>query len=189
LSGFVATCATSITQRLYHALKNYQQVFCAFVFDADSRCASGRGDRRVEFIHGCVAELDSALRARGGGLIVRHARAREAIPALAQRLGVDAVLANRDYEPAAIARDSDVAERLRLLGIGFADFKDQVIFEKSESADPGRLAVLGVHPLQADLAEDAHRLSSQAYPVDKYASPSGAAPRGRAGAGSGRAGV
>jgi deoxyribodipyrimidine photo-lyase len=41
-------------------------------------------------------------------------------------------LANRDYEPAAIARDSDVAERLRVLGIGFADFKDQVIFEKSE---------------------------------------------------------
>jgi hypothetical protein len=29
------------------------------------------------------------------------------------------VLANRDYEPQAIARDADVAERLRVLGIGF----------------------------------------------------------------------
>jgi deoxyribodipyrimidine photo-lyase len=71
---------------LYHALKNYQRVFCAFVFDGEILDALPRRcDRRVEFILGCVAELDSALHARGGGLIVRHARARDAIPALADR--------------------------------------------------------------------------------------------------------
>ena len=114
---------------LYHALKRFPQVFCVFVFDSEILDAlPRRADRRVEFIHASVVELDAALRARGGGLIVRHGPARDVIPALAASLGVTAVLANGDYEPAAIARDDDVAERLRLQGVGFETFKDQVIF-------------------------------------------------------------
>ena len=164
---------------LYHALKNYQQVFCAFVFDADILDAlPRRGDRRVEFIHGCVAELDSALRARGGGLIVRHARAREAIPTLAQGLGVDAVLANRDYEPAAQARDSDVAERLRLLGIGFADFKDQVIFEKAEILTQGGGPFSVFTPYKRAWLKTLTDFHLKSYPVDKYASRLAPPPEG-----------
>ena len=117
---------------LYHALKTHRRVFCAFVFDSEILDAlPSRADRRVEFIHASVVELDAALRARGGGLIVRHGPARDVIPALAAALQVNAVFANRDYEPQAIARDADVAERLRVLGSGFSDFKDQVVFEKS----------------------------------------------------------
>ena len=155
---------------LYHALKNYQRVFCAFVFDSEILDAlPGRCDRRVEFILGCVAELDSALRARGGGLIVRHARARDAIPALAERLGVEAVLANRDYEPAAIARDGDVAERLRLLGITFADFKDQVIFEKSEVLTQGASPFSVFTPYKRAWLKTLTDFHLKAYPVHKYA--------------------
>ncbi len=70
--------------------------------------------------------------AGGGGLIVRHGRAEDEIPRLAAALGVDKVFANRDYEPDAIVRDSRVAQVLAEDGIGYEDFKDQVIFERDE---------------------------------------------------------
>lgn len=115
------------------ALAEARQVFCAFVFDTDILDAlPSRCDRRVDFIHRSLSELDAALRARGGGLIVRHGRATEQIPALARELGVTAVYANRDYEPSAKARDKQVAERLMGDGIAFQSSKDQAIFDGDE---------------------------------------------------------
>ena len=61
-----------------------------------------------------LLELDAALHARGGGLIVRHGKASEEIPRLARRLGAVAVYANRDYEPAAIANAARRQPRLGL---------------------------------------------------------------------------
>lgn len=125
---------------LYHALREHERVHCVFVFDTEILDAlPGRRDRRVAFIHHALQELDRGLnglsRASGGigaGLIVRHGPARRCIPELAQALGVNAVYANRDYEPAARARDRDVATALAAQGVRFADFKDQVVFEKDE---------------------------------------------------------
>jgi deoxyribodipyrimidine photo-lyase len=115
------------------ALDSHNAVHCAFVFDTEILDAlASRADRRVTFIWDCVRELKSALEARGGGLHVLHGRAREEIPRLARRLGVAAVYANRDYEPGAVARDADVAAKLRDTGIGFRTCKDQVIFELDE---------------------------------------------------------
>lgn len=115
------------------ALANAQQVFCAFVFDTEILDAlPSKHDRRVHFIHESLLELDSALRAKGGGLIVRHGRAAEEIPSLARQIGVSAVYANRDYEPAAKARDQLIAEMLRSSGIAFHDLKDQAIFDHNE---------------------------------------------------------
>ncbi len=118
---------------LYHALKDAKEVWCVFVFDREILdLLPSRRDRRVEFIWHSVQELDAALRKSGGGLIVRHAKARDALPALAAELKVDAVFTNQDYEPAAIARDEQVADALKTLGIAFHSFKDTVIFEKDE---------------------------------------------------------
>src|SRR5574343_507227 len=115
------------------ALAAAETVYCAFVFDTEILdTLPSRQDRRVHFIRDSLVELDAALRARGGGLIVRHGRAREEIPALARQLGVSAVFANRDYEPAAKVRDATVAEALREIGIAFIASKDQAIFEGNE---------------------------------------------------------
>ncbi len=107
-------------------------VHCAFVFDREILDGLPRRDRRVEFIWESVAELKAALETRGGGLRVLHGRAREEIPRLARELGVQAVYANRDYEPAAIARDAAVARALEPDGIAFHTRKDQVVFEHGE---------------------------------------------------------
>ena len=118
---------------LARALEGGGPVYCAFVFDREILdVLPSREDRRVEFIAGSVRELDARLRARGGGLIVRHAFAREAIPALARELGVAAGHANRDYEPAAIARDDAVATSLAGTGIAYVSHKDHVVFERDE---------------------------------------------------------
>ena len=122
---------------LHHALLEHERVFCVFVFDATLLADLPRRDRRVEFIWHAVCELDRLLRERGGALIVVQGDPLTEIPALAQRLGVAAVYANRDYEPQAVARDTAVSEALAQAEIAFADFKDQVIFEKSEVMTQG----------------------------------------------------
>jgi deoxyribodipyrimidine photo-lyase len=112
------------------ALAGAKQVYCAFVFDTEILDGlPGRRDRRVDFIRQSLLELDVALRARGGGLIVRHGRATDEIPGLARTLGVSAVYANRDYEPSAKRRDALVRQALKADGMDFHDFKDQAIFD------------------------------------------------------------
>ncbi len=117
---------------LHHALISSNAVHCVFIYDSAILDALPRADRRVEFIHACLAELDHDLRQMGGSLLVRHANAVDAIPQLAAELKADAVFVNGDYEPQAIARDGAVAAALEKDGRRLLSYKDQVIFEKSD---------------------------------------------------------
>jgi deoxyribodipyrimidine photo-lyase len=122
---------------LHHALRSSERphagrVYCVFVFDTDILAGLPRDDRRVQFIHASLSELDARLRAWGAYLIVRHGRAADEIVRLASELDVESVFANHDIEPQAIARDRDVQQRLRDAGRSLQTFKDQVIFEKDE---------------------------------------------------------
>ncbi len=154
---------------LHHALKAHAKVFCAFVFDTEILDAlPGKVDRRVEFIWHSAKELDDALRKHGGALFVVHGQARVEIPRLAAQLKVQAVYANHDYEPAAVARDQSVAEILAQSRIDFFSFKDQVIFEKDEVlTQAGRPYTVFTPYKNAWLKKlDAYFLKS--YPVEKY---------------------
>ncbi|MFL6718311.1 MAG: deoxyribodipyrimidine photo-lyase, partial [Burkholderiaceae bacterium] len=121
---------------LHEALSLSGTVHCVFIFDREIldplQGQRNKADRRVDFIHRSLAELDAELRMHGGGLIVRHAHASTEIPRLAAQLGVEAVFSNEDYEPAAVARDATVAGALMAEGRRLILCKDQVIFEKSE---------------------------------------------------------
>lgn len=122
---------------LHHALAQSRQVYCVFVFDRTILAPLPRHDRRVEFIHASLCELDGELRAMGGRLIVLHDHPETAIPRLAAELGAEAVFANRDYEPQAVQRDRTVAAALEKDGRTFHAFKDQVIFERDEILTKG----------------------------------------------------
>ena len=121
---------------LHLALSQCRQVHCVFVFDTDILNALPRRDRRVEFIRESLLQLDDQLRSLSGqpaaGLIVHHAIARDAIPALAALLQAQAVFAARDYEPQALARDAQVGKALAQTGRTFITCKDQVVFEGRE---------------------------------------------------------
>jgi deoxyribodipyrimidine photo-lyase len=117
---------------LYHALRACRQLLCVFVFDRAILDALPPADRRVEFIRESLVELEADLRTLGGGLIVRHAVAEDEIAALARTLEVQAVFANRDDEPAALARDAKLLGALANGGISFHTYKDQAVFERDE---------------------------------------------------------
>lgn len=129
---------------LTRALKDADRVYAAFCFDRDILDAlADRADRRVEFIHQSVTEVDVALRRRRAGLIIRHGRARDELPRLAAELKADAVYASHDEEPRCLARDRAVASALDADGRALRTFKDHVIFEKDEvvsrSGEPFRV--------------------------------------------------
>ena len=50
---------------LHHALKLCREVWCVFVFDTGILDPLPRADRRVEFIHDSLVDLDAQLRALG----------------------------------------------------------------------------------------------------------------------------
>ncbi|MEY4713121.1 MAG: hypothetical protein RIS88_2571 [Pseudomonadota bacterium] len=126
---------------LHRALRACRQVHAVFVFDRAILDPLPRRDRRVEFIRESLVQLDEALRVLAGrpgaGLIVRHAVAQDEIPRLARELGVQAVFANHDYEPQAVARDAAVRGALADAGIALHTTKDQVVFERTELLTQG----------------------------------------------------
>jgi deoxyribodipyrimidine photo-lyase len=155
---------------LHAALKAAERVHCVFVYDTDilDRLPACN-DRRVEFIVQSVAELQQALAVHGGGLITLHGAAREEIPRLARTLGVQAVYANHDYEPAAVARDAEVERSLADAGIGFLTRKDQVIFEKNEVLTQGGAPYSVFTPYKNAWLKKLEPFFLKAYPVEAYA--------------------
>jgi deoxyribodipyrimidine photo-lyase len=120
---------------LARALEACASVHAVFVFDRAILDGLPPTDRRLAFIHASVAEVDEALRRLGGpatGLVALHADAAEAVPELARALGVQAVFANHDDDPAADARDALVRRRLAASRIALHTFKDHVVFERRE---------------------------------------------------------
>ena len=124
---------------LHHALRAARQVWCVFVFDRDILDPLPARDRRVEFIHDSLTELDRDLAElgvknghSGVRLIVGHGRAVDLIPALALDLRAQAVYANHDDEPVALARDDEVRTTLAGSGVALHTSKDHVIVERSE---------------------------------------------------------
>ena len=118
------------------ALRCCAQVHCVFIFDRQILEGLPHADRRVEFIHSSLLELDDTLRKLSGhhtgGLIVLHDWASEALPKLALDLHAQAVFCAQDYEPVAQDRDAKVAQSLQRHGIALTKVKDHVIFEKDE---------------------------------------------------------
>lgn len=154
---------------LYHALRSAERVYCVFVFDREILDAlPSKADRRVEFIHGSLEELAAKLEVSGGGLLVLHDHARTCIPSLAARLGVDAVFANRDYEPEAMARDASVSEALTAAGRHMHLYKDQVIFEKNEVLTQERRPYTVFTPYKNAWLKKVDDFFVKAYPVENY---------------------
>jgi len=122
---------------LYHALKLAQKlelkVLPIFIFDKmilDK--LEDKADRRVDFIHQTITELQSTLTEKGKTLWVHHGTPVEAFELLKKQYQIHSVFTNQDYEPYGIQRDAQITAQLTKDNIEFHPYKDQVIFEKSE---------------------------------------------------------
>jgi deoxyribodipyrimidine photo-lyase len=172
---------------LYHALRGARQVWCAFVFDPDILDALPRSDRRVEFIRDSLVGLHAQLRALaashgvdGGGLVALHERAVQAIPALAGRLAVQAVYANHDDEPAAMARDARVRGALADIGVALHTAKDHLVFERDEILTAAGTPFEVFTPYKRAWLAKLDAFYVKAYPVAHHAGALAAVPDGLA---------
>ncbi|MCX6319309.1 MAG: deoxyribodipyrimidine photo-lyase [Bacteroidetes bacterium] len=123
---------------LYHALKAGKPVLPLFIFDrnildelhtVDEKLTT---DRRVEFIHLALQDMQRQLVKLGSSLVVRYGKPADVFTDLLNEYQVEQVFTNHDYEPYAKQRDQQIAELLEKNGAAFHTFKDQVILEKNE---------------------------------------------------------
>jgi deoxyribodipyrimidine photo-lyase len=118
---------------LYYALKDKNPVLPIFIFDRnildelEDRC-----DKRVEFIHQALGDMQSALIKLGSSLDVRCGFPSDVYKKLLNEYRIEKVFINHDYEPYAKQRDNDIEILLKSSGASLHTYKDQVIFEKSE---------------------------------------------------------
>ena len=119
---------------LYKALQKHSEVIPLFIFDEGILVKlSDKSDKRVQFIHQTLTELNKELKNNGkSGLLVLHGEVHECWKEVIKKYSPSHVYTNNDYEPQAIKRDMEVERLLAENGIGFHSFKDQVIFEESE---------------------------------------------------------
>ena len=161
---------------LHHALTAARRVWCAFVFDCDILDALPRIDRRVDFIHASLQDLDTQLRELGAHhgharvrLLVRHGKAVAEIAALARKLGVQAVYANHDDEPAALQRDAAARTALAAQGVAWHTTKDHVVFERSEVLTQAGKPYTVFTPYKNAWLKKLEPFFVKPYPIDPHA--------------------
>ncbi|MGH1517617.1 cryptochrome/photolyase family protein [Chryseobacterium sp. JK1] len=118
---------------LYHALNAGLKVIPLFIFDTGIlNQLHNKYDRRVDYIHQALQEMNSELQKHGSHLHVFHGEPEEIFENLIKDFTVNTVFSNEDYEPQAIKRDHAVEKFLSKHHIHFKQFKDQVIWSKDE---------------------------------------------------------
>lgn len=118
---------------LYHALRTGRPVLPVFIFDRHILDdLEDKADRRVEFIHAALEEMQAQLVQWGSSLEVYYDHPLEVFKHLLSRHKIEQVFTNQDYEPYARERDRSVGDLLGQQGISLHSFKDQVIFDGEE---------------------------------------------------------
>jgi deoxyribodipyrimidine photo-lyase len=117
---------------LSEAVQRAEEVVPVFIIEEALRTGPDVGAARLAFLFKSLEVLRENLATLGYPLVVRRGRSIDLLPKLCQELGVEAVFANRRYEPYAQARDNRLFNELNALGVGFEVFKDAVAWEERE---------------------------------------------------------
>lgn len=154
---------------LYHALKSGNPVLPIFIFDKNILDKLGdKKDRRVEFIHNVITEIQSELNNLGSTLLVKYGTPEEIFPELLNNYDVSAIYMNHDYEPYAHERDDSVKEYVRSEGVDFHTFKDQAIFEKNEILSGAKTPYVVFTPYSRKWKEKLNEFYLKSYPNEAY---------------------
>lgn len=118
---------------LYEALKADRKVIPLFIFDKNILDKlEDKEDRRVEFIHAALEEMQDELLKLHTSLEVYYGTPSEVFKSLLKKYKIDKVFANHDYEPYALERELEMSKLLKEHKTSLFTYKDQVILEKSE---------------------------------------------------------
>jgi deoxyribodipyrimidine photo-lyase len=154
---------------LWNALKQGKKVLCVFIFDTDIlKLLPSTYDRRVHYIHHAVTELQTELKTLDSSLRVYHSSPENAFNQILQQFNVEAVYANHDYEPYAIARDKSILQLLGKKNIIFNTYKDQCIFEKNEVLKDDGTPYTIFTPYSKKWKLKLNEFYLRSYPTEKY---------------------
>lgn len=118
---------------LHHALASGYAVLPIFIFDKNIlERFEDKKDQRVDYIHQVLTKINDQLKNYNARLNTYYAQPLDVYKILQEKYDLQGVYCNRDYEPQAIKRDTEIYEFLKDLGIGFKAYKDQVIFDKHQ---------------------------------------------------------
>ena len=114
---------------LHAAAKRGGPVVPVFIWAPEEEAPWAPGGASRWWLHQSLKALDGELRSIGSRLVIRRGPTLESLRALARESGAGAVLWNRRYEPAVIARDAKVKEALRGDGLTVESFNAALLRE------------------------------------------------------------
>ncbi len=117
---------------LNKALAESKNILPLFIFDDDILEELPKNDARVNFIYTNLKNMHVKLRSEHSSMLVVRGKTKEVWNKLSEAYTIDAVYANKDYEPYAITRDKEIKQLLSGKDIPFKLYKDQVIHEEND---------------------------------------------------------
>ncbi len=154
---------------LFHSLKNDKAVLPVFIFDRDILDKlEDKSDRRVEFIHAAIIEMQEQLVKMGSSMEVYYGKPQEVFKELLGKYKINKVFTNHDYEPYAINRDEGIRLLLQAAAVEFHTYKDHVIFEKKEITKDDGTCYTVFTPYSRRWLAKLNEFYLKEYPVEKY---------------------
>ncbi len=117
-------------QPALHAAAAKGPVVCLYILDDTLAWSMGGASRW--WLHHSLGSLKADLDKVGVPLILKRGAAKKILLKLAQDIGAQAVYWNRCYEPAAIARDTELKTTLKNSNIDVESFNGSLLFEPWE---------------------------------------------------------
>lgn len=154
---------------LYHALKENKAVLPIFIFDKNIlNQLEDKLDRRVDFIHQALTEINEKLIMLNSSLTVLYSTPLDVFKKLSKDYYIKNIYTNHDYEPYATERDEALKQFFVANGIEFKTYKDQCVFEKNEvTKDDGKPYTVFT-PYSNKWKKKLTKYHYKAYPTEKY---------------------
>ncbi|MFP3590453.1 cryptochrome/photolyase family protein [Chryseobacterium sp. SIMBA_038] len=152
---------------LYEALQSGVKVLPIFIFDREILDQlSDKKDKRVDYIHQALTEINQKLKEHGSGLKTFYGKPSDIFEKLTEEFDIDTVFCNRDYEPQAIKRDKKIAEFLTKKEIKFSSHKDQVIFEENDILKSDQTPYTIFTPYSKKWKENINKIEIENFKID-----------------------
>lgn len=154
---------------LYYALKEGKPVLPIFIFDKEILDKlEDKADKRVEFIHAAIVEVQQQLLLLHSSLEVFYGFPATVFKDLLSNYSIEKVFTNQDYEPYAKKRDGEIENILKTHQVSFHTYKDQVIFEKNEIVKDNNLPYTVFTPYSRKWRDTLNHFFLSSYPTEKY---------------------
>lgn len=154
---------------LYHALKSKYNVVPVFIFDKNILDdLEDKKDRRVEFIHEALLEMQETLKKHSSSLEVYYDKPWNVYKALLKKYAIQSVFANEDYEQYAIDRDDEISKLLKQHDAKLLLYKDHVVLAKNEVLKDDGKPYTVFTPYSRKWKAVLNDFHLKSYPTEKY---------------------